>query len=210
MKIDMIYREHLDDFPHLRDAMFRERGVQFKERLGWNLETDKTGRERDQYDAMNPLYIVISDEEGRHLGSTRLMPTTGPTMIGDRFSHMTADTTITSPLIWEVTRFFVSDRAHRKVAPALMWAGCAFARKHGINFYVGVTGAHMVRVFRACGWAAEVIGEADSDEGDICACLWPADDDQCEALRRKAGLPEGIAAPHVYRPKSGEAKQQAA
>ncbi len=210
MRIDLVYREHLHHFPQLADDMLRDRGIQFKERLGWDLQTDAKGREQDRYDHLNPLYLIVSDEAGRHLGSTRLMPTTGPTMIGDSFRHLTGETEITSPLIWEVTRFFVSDHAHRRVAPALMWAGCAFATSHGITAFLGVTGAHMVRVFRACGWPSDIIGTADSPEGDICACLWQVTTEQAAILRRKAGLPEAQPLPKVFAPPAAKAGRRAA
>jgi acyl homoserine lactone synthase len=206
----LIYRQYLADFPDLSDGMLRDRGVQFKERLGWNLRTDAEGRERDQYDDLDPLYLIVSDDGNRHLGSTRLMPTTGPTMIGDCFMHLTDDVAITSPLIWEVTRFFVSDQATRHVAPLLMWAGCSFARQAGIEYFVGVTGAHMVRVFRACGWPSDIIGTSGSAEGEICACLWEVSDEICDTLRRKAGLPADILPPAVYRPTATKRDQRAA
>ena len=43
-------------------------------------------REIDQYDLLNPLYLILKDENGKHLGSCRALPTTGPTMIADHFS----------------------------------------------------------------------------------------------------------------------------
>jgi acyl homoserine lactone synthase len=39
--------------------MFRDRAAQFHHRLGWDVRLDDMGLEFDQYDAHNPLYIII-------------------------------------------------------------------------------------------------------------------------------------------------------
>ena len=41
-------------------------------------------------------------------------------MVNDVFSHLTGGTTISSPLIWECTRFCLSRDAASNVAAALM------------------------------------------------------------------------------------------
>lgn len=197
----LVYGDDLLDFPHLANQMFRDRRAQFKDALGWNLDVDALGREIDRYDLLNPLYLILRDENGVHLGSTRLMPTTGPTMIADHFSTLTDGVQIESPLIWECTRFFITRRARnsRRDAAALMWAGCQMALRSGIEFYVGVTAAHMVRVFHACGWPAEVIGRRSDGDGDVCACLWEVNEEICDRLRTRAGIEDGACNLSVYR-----------
>jgi len=172
MNFTLVYGQDLYNFPKLTNQMFKDRGTQFKERLGWQLNTDTEGRERDEYDDLNPLYVIVNDDDGNHLGSSRVMPTTGRTMIGEHFSHLTDGVSVSSAAVWETTRFFISDRANRRVAPALMWIGCALGLKSGIDFYASVTGSHLLRVFKLCGWPPEVIGSAKSPEGEICTCLW--------------------------------------
>ena len=82
-----------------------------------------------------------------------------------------------------------------------MWAGCALALQSGVSHYVSVTGAHLVRVFSACGWKPEIVGRADSPEGEICACFWEVSEELCDRLRRRAGLAEGTPAPEVHLPR---------
>lgn len=197
----LVYGDDLTDFPQLANQMFCDRRVQFKEELGWDLSIDGEGRETDEYDLQNPLYLILRDAGGRHLASSRLMPTTGPTMIADHFSQLTHGVEIESPLIWECTRFFVAQRGaeSRKNAAALMWAGCQFGLRSGVQFYVGVTAAHMVRVFAACGWPAEVIGRQDGPDGEICACLWEIDQSICDRLADRARIVPGEFTLSVYR-----------
>ena len=201
----VVYGDDLFDFPQLANEMFHDRRAQFKEALGWKLAVDAMGREIDQYDLVNPLYLILRDANGHHLGSTRLLPTTGPTMIADHFSELTDGVEIQSALVWECTRFFVARRGadSRKHAAALMWAGCQVGLRSGVQFYVGVTAAHMVRVFTACGWPAEVIGRRVEPEGEICACLWEVNEEMCDRLRRRAGIEQGQYALQVYRRPAG-------
>lgn len=204
MPFNLIQGDDLHAYPHLANQMFGDRRAIFKERLGWALDSDAEGRERDAYDSENPLYLIQTDEAGRHLGSTRLMPTTGPTMIADHFSHLTDGVAVASATIWEVTRFHVSKLATRRSAPGLMWAGCEFARRAGVSFYVGVTGAHMVRVFTACGWAPEVIGRGESAEGEIVACLWEVSEALTERLAERAGIDPATEHLEIARPRPAE------
>ena len=49
----------LDRLPLLRDAMLRDRAVQFRDRLGWPVAVDDLGQERDGYDHPGTLYVVL-------------------------------------------------------------------------------------------------------------------------------------------------------
>ena len=198
----LVYGDDLFDFPSLANEMFCDRRVQFHDIHGWDLKVDQLGREIDEYDLMNPLYVILRDADGHHLASSRVMPTTGPTMIADHFSDMTDGVQIESPLIWETTRFFVARRGKDSIrnAAALMWAGCQLGLRSGIEFYTGVTAMHMVRVFSTCGWPAEVIGERkDKVDGHLAACLWEVNEDICERLRRRAKIEKGEYDLTVYR-----------
>jgi len=53
-----LYADQLDEFPQLRDTMFRDRADQFKTRLNWDVSVDENGFERDEYDDLNPLYEI--------------------------------------------------------------------------------------------------------------------------------------------------------
>jgi len=53
-----LYADQLDEFPQLRDTMFRDRADQFKTRLNWDVSVDENGFERDEFDDLNPLYVI--------------------------------------------------------------------------------------------------------------------------------------------------------
>lgn len=85
--IHYLYADQLKTYPILRDTMFRDRALQFKQRLGWDVEADAAGKECDDYDALNPLYVIWENEAGNHGGSMRFLPTTGPTMVNVILVH---------------------------------------------------------------------------------------------------------------------------
>ena len=56
--LSYIYANDLARFPVLQSEMFRDRADQFKRRLNWDVSVDENGLETDEYDAMNPLYVI--------------------------------------------------------------------------------------------------------------------------------------------------------
>ena len=69
---------------NLLNDMFRLRARVFRDRLKWNVEV-VDGMERDRYDNEDPVYIISTDENRKRvIGSLRLLPTTGPTLLSSR------------------------------------------------------------------------------------------------------------------------------
>lgn len=181
--------------PLLAASMFKDRAAQFKYRLGWDaVKLDDLGLEFDDYDTLNPIYVMVEDENGEHCGSGRMMPTTGRTMIAEHFSDLTGGVPISSPLIWEITRLCVSPRLDkadpfaRRVPAALLYAGCDLALRSGVAFCVAVFFKPMLRVFRSAGFEPEVIGSRPSPEGEIMAGLWEITRESTDRLAERAGV----------------------
>lgn len=183
-----LYGDDLKNFPDLAESMFRDRADQFATRLGWNVEVTN-GEERDEYDAHNPLYVIWQTSEGRHGGSMRLMPTTGPCMVNDHFTDLTDGTAIQSPLIWECTRFCLSRSAGSNVAAALMLGGGEVMRQFGLVHLTGVFDRRMVRIYRAIGSSPTVVGQKGEGRDQISVGLWEFD----EASRLRVAARAGIA-----------------
>lgn len=173
--IKYLYADSLDLFPKLAETMFRDRAVQFRDRLGWDVMVDANGHERDQYDAMNPLYVIVQNVDGSHGGSMRFLPTTAETMVNDHFLHLTEGVRIASPLIWECTRFCLSPantaNAHI-ISGGLMMAGCELGLRFGLKHAVGVFDARMSRIYRRLGWAPDILGTEGQGNLAISVGLW--------------------------------------
>ena len=186
-----IYGNDLHQFARLQDTMHRDRAIQFRDRLKWDVTVDARGWEHDEYDAINPLYVIWENERGEHGGSMRFLPTSGRTMVNDHFSHL-SDTQICSPLIWECTRFCLAPDAPSRVAGALMLAGGELMRAFSLTHLLGVFDARMIRIYKMIGASPVVLGSTGTGREQISVGLWAySAEDRMKVLRR-AGLSSAI------------------
>ncbi|MGD9294057.1 MAG: acyl-homoserine-lactone synthase [Roseobacter sp.] len=186
--IRYLYADQLEQFPKLRDTMFRDRADQFKTRLKWDVDIDQNGFEKDQYDALDPLYVIWENADGSHGGSMRFLPTTGRTMINEHFTQILGGGTITSPLIWECTRFCLNRDADSRVAAALMLAGGEIMQGFGVAHFAAVFDERMVRIYRMIGSSPEVLGSTGEGRTRISVGLWEFTKDAQAKVAAKAGL----------------------
>ena len=185
--IRYLYSSQLNEHADLGAAMFRDRAAQFRDRMGWDVHVDTMGWETDQYDVLDPLYLIAEDASGRHAGSMRFLPTTGPTMTADIFPHLTAGCPIRDPGTWECTRFCLAPDAGPGVARTLLIGASALGLGFGLRRSLGVFDRPMVRVYRRLGWEPEVLGTRDG----ISSGLWTFSEDTHDALCDAAGIAPG-------------------
>ncbi|MFQ5624406.1 MAG: acyl-homoserine-lactone synthase [Paracoccaceae bacterium] len=189
--IRFIYADALEAFPRLSRTMFRDRAVQFKERLDWDVQVNTDGLEIDTYDGLNPLYVIWEMPDGTHGGSMRFLPTVGQTMVNDFFTDLTDGVSIVSPLIWECTRFCISPRhmeTAARTAAGLMLAGCELGLRFGLEHSVGVFDARMKRIYRRVGWSPEILGSKGEGRERICVGLWRFSQEAKAAVCRSSGI----------------------
>ena len=190
-----IYADQLHLFPELRDTMFRDRAEQFSRRLAWDVSVDEQGFERDQYDALNPLYVVWERADGTHGGSMRLLPTTGRTMAAEHFSHVADVSGIASPFVWECTRFCLAPGAEPRVVAALVLAVDEVMEGFSLTHLLAVFDPRMVRVYRRMGTSPEVLGSVGEGREQISVGLWERgayDMADRERVGLRAGLPASM------------------
>ncbi|MEM9584592.1 MAG: acyl-homoserine-lactone synthase [Pseudomonadota bacterium] len=171
-----VYAHDLDKFPFLKGTMFKHRAIQFRDRLGWDVTVDENGYERDEYDDINPLYVIWEREGGTHGGSMRFLPTTGDTMINDHFSHLIDGVDIRSPLIWECTRFCLAPNADRRVTAGLVLGAAELMQHFQLMQFVGVFDPRMERIYSLLGVLPDVIGRAGEGADEIGVGLWSFDE----------------------------------
>lgn len=197
--IRYVHSHELNKYPTLVDGMFRDRTLQFKDRMKWDVSVDSNGWERDQYDDLAPLYIIYENEDGTHGGSGRLMPTTGRTMIAEHFSHLTDGVVIQSPTVWEITRLCISPsvrsrREAMKITSSLLLAGIDAGLRFGLEFYVAVFDEPMLRVYKHLDFVPDVMGKSGEERRAICAGIWPVTEDVRDGMARKVEEHADIAA----------------
>jgi acyl homoserine lactone synthase len=155
----------------LLDQMFRLRKTVFHDQLEWDVPVSGS-HERDQYDDLNPAYLVWCSADGKTLyGSARLMPTTGPTLLYDVFfDTLPHAAPLQAPGIWEVTRLCLNEEAIARDYPGidnaraigllcLALAECAVA--HNIHTLICNYEPHMARVYKRTGCPVQELGRAD-------------------------------------------------
>ena len=186
--IHFFYGDKLLTRPELAHSMFKDRAEQFHRRLGWDVFVDRFGEERDEYDELNPLYVIVSDQNGLHEASMRLLPTVGQTMVHDHFLDLTDDVKIQSPVIWECTRFCVSPTARLNAATKLMAAGGKLMEEFFIEHFVGVFDRKMLAIYRRTGSSPTVVGWSEGDRARVGVGLWQFKSDEYFKLLSKCGL----------------------
>ena len=183
-----LYADQLNQYPRLAGSMFRDRAKQFRNRLNWKVSVHADGTERDEYDALNPLYVIWEDVDGCHGGSMRFLPTTGRTMVNDHFLSLTDGVRIRSPFIWECTRFCLSPKASHRVSAGLMLGGMELGIGAGLSHAVGVFDARMVRVYRRLGWGPVILGADGQGRDAISVGLWAFETPVRPRLLARAGV----------------------
>ena len=184
-----LYGDQLCNHPKLADSMFRDRAAQFHDRLGWEVTVDDRGWERDEYDDLNPLYVIWETEDGSHGGSMRFLPTTGQTMVNDHFVDLMDGVQLQSPFIWECTRFCLNPKAEGRVGAALMLAGGELMRAFDVRHFVGVFDARMVRIYSMIGSSPDILGQVGEGRDMVAVGLWAYDDAARARVARRAGIP---------------------
>lgn len=179
----------LDRHPRLRDTMFADRARQFHERLGWPVELDGRGWERDDYDRLDPTYVVWQMPDGSHGGSLRFLPTTGRTMVNEHFSALAGGRRFSHPKVWECTRFCLSEAAGPAMSAAVLLGAAQFGVGLGLARAVAVFDARMARLYRHLGWEPVVLGTEGWGPDAISLGWWDFSEEVRRRMARKAGIP---------------------
>lgn len=143
-------------------AMHRDRARVFVEAWGWPLSVTSDGLEIDRYDAGEALYLIDSEEGTPHLSSLRLLPTTGPHLMGDVFADLCESGPIVGEDVWEISRLCTSPDLHaervRPIRNRLGRAMLEFGFLFGISRFVGVTNLAFLSRMLAFGWDCAPLG----------------------------------------------------
>jgi acyl homoserine lactone synthase len=159
----------------------------FVETLGWQLKCENA-LEFDQFDHDDTLYVAAKNEEGRINGCARLLPTTGPYLLGDVFPQLLNGLAPPSSAdVWELSRFAAMDFASHAaggagqfsspVAVGLLRASIETAARHGAKRLITVSPLGIERLLRKAGFQAWRAGPPVIVDGHpLFACWIPCDD----------------------------------
>lgn len=193
--IEVVFPESRFEHAPALMQMHHDRKRVFVDRLGWSLPSRESWLEVDDFDNESTVYLVArSPETGRHIGSVRLLPSTGPHMLASLFRHLCAASVPVGEDCWEISRFVTCPpevegtsvlKLHRLLALALL----EFAFLKSIRRYTLVTEAHRVPALLSIGWSVIPLGLPTSFADETLQALEiRIEEHVLETLRRKAGV----------------------
>lgn len=156
-------------------SMFEARKRIFVDRLGWDLPVLAGRFEIDHFDDPHATYLIVTDGDGDHRASARLLPTTRPALLDGLFPHLVSGPVPRGPAIFEITRFCVSrgaSAAARREARDILLLGLVdYASANGIETYTGVAELAWFRQVQRFGWDCRALGEPCLDGGRTLTAL---------------------------------------
>ncbi len=156
-------------------SMFAARKRVFVDLLKWDLPVLADRFEVDHFDDPNATYIIVTDRDGEHLASARLLPTTRPALLDGLFPHLVDGPIPSGPDIFEITRFCLSrdsGAAMRRTARDLLLRGIVdYALANGIRTYTGVADLSWFRQVQGFGWDCRALGTPSIDRGRSLVAL---------------------------------------
>lgn len=143
-------------------AMFEARKRVFVDLLKWDVPVLAGRYEIDQFDDAEAIYLVLTDSDGGHLGSARLLPTTRPHILDSLFPELCEGEPPRGPTTFEITRFCLDRNLNaaqrRAVRDQLVNALADFALDRGITHYTGVAEMGWLQQILAFGWRCLPLG----------------------------------------------------
>lgn len=172
--------------------MFAFRHEVFYRKLGWEVQT-RYQLEYDEFDDMDPVYMVAEDDGGEIEGCWRLLPTLGPYMLRDTFPQLLrGELAPGNSHVWELSRFAVAvgEDAAVQQAPLndvtleMIRKVYDFALAHDIHEYVTVTSVALERLLKRTGLPIRRFGDGKAQRvGKVLTVACHVDiDDQFRAV----------------------------
>lgn len=154
----------------------------FVERLGWQLDCENS-LEFDQFDHDDTLYLAARGEHGQINGCARLLPTTGPYLLGDVFPELLNGLPLPSRSdVWELSRFAAVDldqeggkaagQFSSPVAVALLKASLKLAAEKGAKHLIAVTHLGVERLLHRAGFQVHRAGPPKVVDGHVLIACW--------------------------------------
>lgn len=183
------------------DVMFAARKSVFVDLLKWNVPVRDGRHEIDQFDDDHARYLILLSDDGRHLGSVRLLPTTRPHILDTLFPKLCEHTPPRGPSTWEITRFCL-DRTlraieRRRIRDQLITAIVEHAVEQRITTYTGVAEMGWFQQILSFGWDCRPLGLPFEHEGSPLCALEIAIEADTPSRLAQAGISSPVATPDL-------------
>lgn len=177
--------------PQLRQ-MFEARKRVFVDLLKWDIPVLEDRYEIDQFDDPRATYVMVTDGDGVHLASARLLETLTPHILDSLFPELCAASPPRGLGVLEITRFCLareSSAAERLEARnRLVSALVRYALDKGIVTYTGVAEMGWLQQILAFGWRCRPLGLPRRIGGRLLGALRIDIDQDTPALLERNGI----------------------
>lgn len=170
------------------DEMFRLRHKVFIEKRGWPLKS-VDGREIDQFDTDETIYLLKLMPDGSVGGSMRFLPTIKPHLLSDVLSETVVGDVPRGPAIWESSRGSVrNDNRGAKTFGEINVAMVEFALLWGVEAITFVLDTDLFAPAVAIGWDAKPLGlPVEMDGESYTAGILHVSPETLKTIRRVTG-----------------------
>jgi acyl homoserine lactone synthase len=192
MQVLTISPDRYVEHQNLLKQMYRLRADVFGGRLEWDV-TVTDGGERDQYDDLNPTYILAVSVGNKVVGCARLLPAVGPTMLELTFPQLLSDGSLNAnSAMIESSRFCVDTTlpvgrggGQLHLATLTMFAGIIeWSMTNGYDRIVTATDLRFERILNRAGWPMARLGEPVAIGNTVAiAGTLPADQESFDQVR---------------------------
>jgi acyl homoserine lactone synthase len=167
MQILTVSPDRYVEHSNLLKQMHRLRATVFRERLEWDVNVTDAG-ESDEYDNLDPTYILAVTAEGKVVGCARLLPAVGPTMLEQTFPQLLASGSLdASASVVESSRFCVDTSlaegrggGQLHLATLTMFAGIIdWSMANGYDEIVTATDLRFERILNRASWPMKRLGD---------------------------------------------------
>ncbi|MBO9695943.1 MAG: autoinducer synthase [Sphingopyxis sp.] len=173
-------------------SMFEARKHVFVDLLKWDLPVLANRFEVDQFDDGHATYLIVTDADGHHLASARLLTTTRPALLDSLYPDLVDGDVPAGPGVVEITRFCLSRgigaRLRREARDRLLVGLVDHARANDIQRYTGVAEVAWFEQIRTFGWDCAALGSPRLHDGRRLVSLSIAIDATSRAKLERAGI----------------------
>jgi acyl-homoserine lactone synthase len=154
------------------DQMFRMRHAFYIEGHGWEGLTGRDGRETDEFDDGDVVYLMSVDAWGEVAASVRLNPTTGPTLL-KKFGDWSDEALPEGAWCWDISRWIAQPKHRRADNPRwpsnhqreLMVGILEFCLSRGISHLSMLAELRLAERIKSYGWPIRFLGAPRIYEG---------------------------------------------
>lgn len=154
------------------DQMFRMRHAFYVEGHGWSGLTSTDGRETDEFDDVNAVYLMSIDPFGEVAASVRLNPTLGPTLL-KKFADWSDEALPALESVWDISRWIAAPQHRRSINPRwptnhqreLMIGILEFCLSRGLTHITMLAEHRLAERIAAYGWPLRYLGAPREYEG---------------------------------------------